>query len=171
MHHRERPIPIPLLATKLYLPRARQTLVHRPRLVARLEAGLAGAVTLISAPAGFGKTTVLSAWLGERMQRQPPTVAWVSLDADDSDVLQWLRYVVAALQTCTPAAALTTLQLLEAPQAPALPALLRVLINDLAGPGRRDHSSSSTTTMSSRAPPSMRRLRSWSTTSPHACTW
>jgi LuxR family maltose regulon positive regulatory protein len=67
----------PLLATKLYIPRARASLVSRPDLIRRLNEGLASPVTLISAPAGFGKTTLVSDWLN---QVKLPA-AWLSLDA------------------------------------------------------------------------------------------
>src|ERR1044071_9798804 len=68
------------LATKLYLPPARQTLVGRPRLLEQLNEGLKGRLTLISAPAGFGKTSLVTAW---RQQSEVP-LAWVSLDEGDN---------------------------------------------------------------------------------------
>ncbi len=75
---------VPLLATKLYLPKGRPGLVGRPRLTAQLNEGLTGAITLISAPTGFGKTTLLSEWLAQ-MSAGAGRVAWLSLDAADSD--------------------------------------------------------------------------------------
>src|SRR5215467_13893909 len=86
---------MPLLATKLYLPPLRRKVVSRSRLFERLDAGLYGKLTLISAPAGFGKTTLLSAWLA-RCERQ---AAWLSLDAGDNDPARFLTYLVAAVQT------------------------------------------------------------------------
>ena len=74
-------IPADLLYTKLAPPRLPSSLASRPALIERLEAGLAGKVTLISAPAGFGKTTLISDWLA----RQARPVAWVALDAGDND--------------------------------------------------------------------------------------
>ncbi|HKQ54071.1 MAG TPA: hypothetical protein VJT74_16965, partial [Pyrinomonadaceae bacterium] len=85
----------PRLTTKLYLPPARQTLVDRPRLLEHLNEGLQGKLTLISAPAGFGKTSLVAAW---REHSETP-LAWLSLDADDNEPTRFLDYLVAALQT------------------------------------------------------------------------
>jgi LuxR family maltose regulon positive regulatory protein len=76
-----------LLATKLYLPRARPDLVARLRLFARLDAGLQGTLTLVCAPAGFGKTTLLAEW----SHRAGRPVAWLGLDAGDNDPVVFLR--------------------------------------------------------------------------------
>jgi len=88
-------MPTPILATKLYIPPPRPKVVLRPRLIARLNAGLHRKLTLISAPAGFGKTTLISEWLAgcER------PAAWLSLDEGDSEPTRFLTYLVAALQT------------------------------------------------------------------------
>src|SRR6202162_5239114 len=88
-------MPMPLLATKLYLPRLRPNVVSRPRLLERLNEGLHRKLTLIAAPAGFGKTTLVNEWV-EGIQR--PT-AWLSLDKGDNDPARFLAYLVAALQT------------------------------------------------------------------------
>src|SRR6266545_2462204 len=117
-----------LLATKLYLPRVRPDLVARPRLFARLDAGLHGALTLVCAPAGFGKTTLLAEWL----RRTGRAAAWLGLDAGDSDPAALLRYLVAALQTLVPELGATLLGLLQSPQPPPLETLLTILVNDLA---------------------------------------
>src|SRR5207237_6075096 len=85
----------PILATKLYLPRLRPNVVSRPRLLERLNEGLHRKLTLIAAPAGFGKTTLVSAWV-EGIER--PT-AWLSLDEGQNDPARFLAYLVAALQT------------------------------------------------------------------------
>ena len=86
----------PILATKLYIPPPRPELVLRPRLIERLNEGLHRKLTLISAPAGFGKTTLVSEWVAERADRP---VAWLSLDEGDNDPTRFLTYLVAALQT------------------------------------------------------------------------
>ena len=88
-------MPTSILATKLYVPHTRSTIVARPRLIERLNKGLYHRLTLISAPAGFGKTTLLSEWV-EGCDR--PT-AWLSLDEEDSDLIRFLTYLITALQT------------------------------------------------------------------------
>jgi LuxR family maltose regulon positive regulatory protein len=136
-----------LLTTKLYAPPARPQLVSRPRLMARLEAGIMGKLTLISAPAGFGKTSLLSAWIAARsegrglrtetvassLSPQPstlsPRVAWVSLDADDNDPPRFWQYVIAALATIYPAIGTTAGALLQLPQPPPMDAIVTSLIN------------------------------------------
>ena len=88
---------VPILATKLYIPPPRPKIVLRPRLIERLNEGLSSGrkLTLISASAGFGKTTLVSEWVAgcER------PVAWLSLDEGDNDPTRFLTYLVAALQT------------------------------------------------------------------------
>lgn len=116
-----------LLATKLYLPRARPNLVPRPRLQQRLDAGRGAILTLVCAPAGFGKSTLVAAWLRQTARR----AAWLSLDAADSDPAVFLRYLVAALQQLAPGAGVTTLALLQLAQPPPLETLLTALLNDL----------------------------------------
>ena len=85
----------PILATKLYIPPLRPHVVSRPRLLERLNEGLHRNLTLISAPAGFGKTTLVSEWLAGC---QRPT-AWLSLGEGENDSTRFLTYLVAALQT------------------------------------------------------------------------
>ena len=75
----------PLLATKLHVPRPPLLLVRRPRLIKRLQLTVERQLTLIAAPAGFGKTTLLSAWL----QDAPVSPAWVSLDSGDDDPIRF----------------------------------------------------------------------------------
>ena len=85
----------PILATKLYLPPPRPDVVSRPRLTKRLNEGLHRKLTLISAPAGFGKTTLAAEWIAGCGR----PVAWLSLDAGDSDPVRFLAYFISALRT------------------------------------------------------------------------
>src|SRR5213080_4423014 len=87
-----------MLTTKLYLPRLRPNVVSRPRLIERLNEGLYRKLILISAPAGFGKTTLVSEWV-EGIERPRARTAWLSLDEGDNDPARFLAYLVAALQT------------------------------------------------------------------------
>jgi LuxR family maltose regulon positive regulatory protein len=93
-------VQIPLLQTKLYISSPRPELVPRPRLIERLNAGLNRKLTLISAPAGYGKKTLVSEWVQALSRTDPSTaIAWVSLDVSDNDLTPFLTYCVAALQT------------------------------------------------------------------------
>src|SRR5919199_3393814 len=116
-----------LLATKLFVPPARAHRVVRPRLLDRLRHGLQGKFTLISAPAGSGKTTLVSAWVAgcER------PVAWLSLDERDSDPARFLMYLVAALQTIGPTIGAGVVGVLQGPQPPPAELILTALLNDL----------------------------------------
>lgn len=112
-------------------------MVRRPQLIERLNAGLASGrrLTLISAAAGFGKTTLVASWLSERMQAGQPdasSFAWLSLDAGDSDLPRFLSYLVAALQTMAAPIGAGVLGLLQAPQAPPIEVMLTALLNDLS---------------------------------------
>src|SRR5215831_555991 len=116
-----------LLATKLHVPRPRPELVCRPRLSAQLAHVLAHPLSLVCAPAGFGKTTLLATWIHEDAGR----VAWVSLDPEDNDPARFWTYVVAALQSADDRVGATALGVLRSPQPPAIPAVLVGLINEL----------------------------------------
>ncbi|MFL6196011.1 MAG: LuxR C-terminal-related transcriptional regulator [Thermoanaerobaculia bacterium] len=119
-----------LLATKLYIPAPRPSRVPRPRLTARLESGAAGPLTLVSAPAGFGKSTLLSDWI--HAQGRP--VAWVSLDEGDNDVVRFLCYTVSALRKLHPGLGedvLTTLRHSQDAPAEALEPILTSLLNEV----------------------------------------
>src|SRR6266550_2847890 len=117
----------PILATKLYLPRLRPNVVFRPRLLERLNEGVHRKLTLISAPAGFGKTTLVSEWV-EGIER--PT-AWLSLDEGDNDPTRFLTYLVAASQTIAPNIGEGVLGVLQSPQPPPPEAILTAMLNDL----------------------------------------
>src|SRR5438270_10126511 len=90
--------PGPLLQTKLYVPRSGPGLVPRPGLIQRLNQGIVGKLTVVSAPAGFGKTTLLAEWLATSDVGQG-RAAWVSLDPNDNEPALFWAYFIAALQT------------------------------------------------------------------------
>jgi len=121
-----------MLATKLYIPPPRPTVIPRARLLRRLDAGLRGKLTLVAAPAGFGKTTLVSSWVAA-LGACP--VAWLALDAGDNDPLRFLTYLVAAFRTVTPVSE-ELLAFLQSPQAPrtlaGYEAILTQLLNALA---------------------------------------
>jgi LuxR family maltose regulon positive regulatory protein len=140
-----------LLTTKLYLPPARREIVPRPRLLALLNEGLTRPLTLISAPAGFGKTTLLSEWInqtaGEQgsrgagesllspaplLLRSPAQFAWISLDEGDNDPTQFWTYCIAALQKLQPSLGQNTLTWLQSPQPPPFEFILTSLLNEIA---------------------------------------
>lgn len=120
----------PLLRTRLYFPAARPERVFRPRLVERLEAGLQGALTLVSAPAGYGKTTLLAEWRAGAGRETP--AAWLSLDAGDNDPARFLQYLSAALEGLQEGLLENTQALLQATQIPPQETILTVLLNELA---------------------------------------
>ncbi len=119
---------LPILATKLYIPSSRTKVVIRQRLVERLNAGLNGKLTLISAPAGFGKTTLISEWISACGR---PT-AWLSLDERDSDVTRFLNYFIAAIQSIVPAVGNEILEVLQSPPQPPTEVMLTSLLNEIA---------------------------------------
>ncbi|WP_420644469.1 LuxR C-terminal-related transcriptional regulator [Candidatus Leptofilum sp.] len=117
-----------VLTAKLYLPPPRPKLVVRQRLLDKLNEGLDGRkLTLVSAPAGFGKSTLLSSWLHDA----PFAVAWLSLDEDDNDPARFLLYLIAALQTAVPDVGQNLLPILQSPQPPPSQAVLTPLLNEL----------------------------------------
>ena len=116
----------PLLATKLYIPPARANRVPRSRLIEQLN--IPRPLTLIAAPAGFGKTTLLSNWLPQSQH----CVTWLSLDEDDNDPIRFWGYVVAALQKLRANLGEDALKLLQSPQPPPVTAILSALINDVS---------------------------------------
>src|SRR5450755_433748 len=117
----------PILATKLYLPPLRPHVVSRPRLIERLNEGLHRKLTLIAAPAGFGKTTLVSAWVAG-CDRQ---VAWLSLDAGENDPTLFLTYLAAALQTIAPTIGEGVLGALQSSQPPPPESILTALLNEI----------------------------------------
>ena len=129
-------MPDDLLQTKLHVPRLRPFLVPRPHLIKALNQGLAGKLTLISAPAGFGKTTLVSSWI-DTLQTEnatlPPLstqIAWLSLDKNDHVPARFLSYIIAALQRVDPHIGVSARSMLQASPLP-IPALLTALLNDI----------------------------------------
>src|ERR1700737_3321991 len=118
----------PILATKLYIPPPPPKVVLRARLIERLNEGLHRKLTLISAPAGFGKTTLVSAWVAGS-DRQ---VAWLSLDEGDNEPTRFLIYLVAAVRTVAAASGEAVLGLPRSPQPPPTESILTVLLNEIA---------------------------------------
>jgi LuxR family transcriptional regulator, maltose regulon positive regulatory protein len=118
---------IPILATKLYIPPPPPKVVLRARLVERLNEGLRRKFTLISAPAGFGKTTLVSAWVASSDR----PVAWLSLDEGDNDPTRFLVYLVAAVRTIAPTIGEGVLSLLQSPQPPPTESILTALLNEI----------------------------------------
>lgn len=130
---------MPILATKLYIPPQRPNLVCRPRLIGQLNENLLRKLTLISAPAGFGKTTLVSEWIASGTQ----PAAWLSLDEVDSDSVRFLTYLVAALRTLVlsgtegvgpqgPQIGEGVLAQLQSPQPPPTDWALTALLNEIA---------------------------------------
>ncbi len=135
----------PILATKLYVPLLRPKVVLRPRLIERLNEGLRQShgfgrkLTLISASAGFGKTTLVSEWVAGCERGEPKVrVAWLSLDEGDNDPARFLTYLVAAVQTVAPRGSAVdeigagVLAALQSPQPPPTESLLTTLLNEIA---------------------------------------
>jgi LuxR family maltose regulon positive regulatory protein len=131
----------PLLQTKLTVPTPRPNLVSRPLLVKRITQAVeeGNKLTLISAPAGFGKTTLLSEWIqqldmeiGDAAEAVAfAKVAWLSLDEADDDFSRWLAYFIAALQTIAPFIGDATMSLQQSPQPGSIESLCTILINEI----------------------------------------
>jgi LuxR family maltose regulon positive regulatory protein len=124
----------PLIRLKLFVPQLRVGLISRPHLIEKLEQGEHCALTLISAPAGYGKTTLLSEWIDKRQRNNyasPSSICWLSLDANDNDPIRFLTYLSAAFENVQPALSEETRNLLESsqPLQPTRP--LSILINEL----------------------------------------
>ena len=145
---------VPLLTTKLNIRPLRPSLVPRPRLLQKLDEGLREGcwLILVSAPAGYGKTTLVAEWLhhlraapapgpagsevqvGMKTQADQPTydLAWLSLDADDNDHARFMAYFIAALETIQADVGTGMRALFNSPQTPPLKSVLTTLINNLA---------------------------------------
>ncbi len=122
---------VPLLETKLYAPPWRSGLVSRQRLIERIHQGVTRKLTLISAPAGFGKTTLLAEWLADAENAGPGT-GWVSLAPSDNDPSLFWTYFISALRNVQPDIGERALSLLHTPQPPPIEVTLTTLINELS---------------------------------------
>jgi LuxR family maltose regulon positive regulatory protein len=120
-------MPITVLTTKLHIPPMRREFVPRPRLFVRLDDGTQRKLTLISAPAGFGKSTLVAEWLAQR----PARAAWLSLEEDDNDPLQFWTYVIAAFQQINAAVGIEAGEILNAAQLRTTRPIVISLLNDL----------------------------------------
>ena len=118
---------LPLLATKLFIPTPRPGVVIRTRLLERLNEGLHRKLTLVSAPAGFGKTTLVSEWIADGNGQ----TAWLSLDEGDNDPARFLTYLVAALRTIAADIGEAVLIMLQSPQPASGEAALTTLLNEI----------------------------------------
>ena len=124
---------VPLVQTKLHLPRTRAGAVPRRRLLEHLDRGATARLTLVSAPAGFGKTTLLGQWLATRPKTATGglPVAWLSLDAEDNDPRAFWTYLIAALRTVAPEVGAAELALLQGSDTPPVKRVLTTVLNDL----------------------------------------
>ncbi|MHA2428895.1 MAG: LuxR C-terminal-related transcriptional regulator, partial [Candidatus Hermodarchaeia archaeon] len=131
----------PILVTKLFIPPTRSEIVSRPRLLERLNNGLNRKLTLISAPAGFGKTSLVTEWLTTVQVKQNGDnqgelqIAWLSLDEHDNDLVRFLSYFISALNRIKEiegALGKEALQMLQSPQPLPPETILTSLINDVA---------------------------------------
>ena len=117
-----------ILATKLYAPPPGSTLVERPRLAADLAKALTRRLTLVSAPAGYGKTTLVSSWL----RQIDMAFAWLSLDESDNDPIRFLQYFLSALHQIVPAIQVDLLDMLRGTRPAQADLVLNCLINEIA---------------------------------------
>jgi LuxR family maltose regulon positive regulatory protein len=123
-----------LLETKLHIPTPRPSTLTRPHLLAALSAGAGKKLTLVSAPAGFGKTTLLASWCATEKHHRP--ASWVHLDPGDNDPLCLLTYVAEAVHRVDPAVGRHSLAALRAPGVSLFDAVLPLLLNELAALSR-----------------------------------
>ena len=117
----------PILTTKLFVPRPRPRIVPRPRLIEWLDEGLCRKLSLVSAPAGFGKTTLLGGWVAGSDRR----VAWLSLDAGDNDPARFLSHLVAALRTIVADIGEGVVGALRSSHPPPAESILTALLNEI----------------------------------------
>jgi len=121
----------PILSTKLFIPKPRQDLISRPRLFEKLNGGLDRKLTLISAPAGFGKSTLISDWIHQTKE----DIVWLSLDENDNNQARFLTYLITALskaEVIEKPISRGALEMLKSPQVPSYVDILTTLINEVA---------------------------------------
>ena len=118
----------PIITAKLFKPLTRPQAVKRPQLLARLDEGCRRKLTLVCAPAGFGKTTLVSSWTAG----SPQPAAWLSLDAQDNDPLRFLAYLIASLKSIPVDTGENLPGMLESPQPPPAEYVLTMLLNELS---------------------------------------
>jgi LuxR family maltose regulon positive regulatory protein len=118
----------PLLRTKISIPHIPSGFVHRPRLMGRMNWGIKGPLTLLSAPAGFGKTNLLTQW-AEASELQ---VAWLTLDKEDNDLIRFFRYLIGALQTIEPQLGEEALEFIQSTKTSGVEWGLTLLINEIS---------------------------------------
>ena len=116
-----------MLLTKLHVPPAGNNVVHRTELFEKLNSGLSRKLILVSAPAGFGKTTVVSDWID---QNKIPA-AWFSLDNGDNEPVDFLSYIISGIQSIQPAFGQSALPLLNSPNRPSVESITSLLINEI----------------------------------------
>ena len=114
-----------MLLTKLHIPPAGKNTVYRPDLYEKLNIGLSRKLILVSAPAGYGKTTLISDWI----RQNKILAAWLSLDNGDNDQAVFLSYVIAGVQTIHPEFGQSALRLLNSPNPPSVESVSSLLIN------------------------------------------
>jgi len=173
----------PLLRPKLHIPPVRPARVSRPRLIERLNAGLHRNLTLICAPAGFGKTTLLTEWIHSPYSLLPtshsplptPLFAWLSLDDQDDEPSRFWTYLIAALQTVHADLGQEALRLLQTARPTPPQAALSPLVNQIAALPqllpRQTSSSSWMTIISSPRRRSTKGSLSYWNTNRTTCTW
>src|SRR6476619_2948546 len=122
----------PLLETKFFVSRSRRGVVPRARLTLRLDGAREAKLTLVAAPAGFGKTTLLAAWCAA-VPPDSAAVAWLSLDQSDDDPASFWTYLITALQSVAPAVGTEALALVQSAQPPPIETIVTILLNDLGG--------------------------------------
>lgn len=116
-----------MLLTKIHIPSAGNNIVHRPELYEQLKSGLSRKLILISAPAGFGKTSLLSNWI----RKEDIPTAWFSIDKSDNDPAEFLSYIIAGIQGIGKEFGQTALRLIKSPNKPSNESIIRLFINDI----------------------------------------